>query len=66
MSKGAYALKYPRVRQDVLRHEIVPYCADKCAKERAIYGWTGEQYRKCLEQCIESRVKEWAKATYGE
>lgn len=61
----SYALKYPRVKQDVLRHEIVPKCADECAKKRAIYGWSGDQYRDCLRKCIEEKVKEWAKEAYG-
>lgn len=63
---GEYSLKYPRVSQDVLRHRIIPECADECAKKRAVYGWSGDQYRKCLRDCIKEKVKEWAKSEYGE
>jgi len=65
LPEGEYALKYPRVSQETLRHEIIPDCADECAKKRAIEGWTGQQYRNCLKECIKRRVREWAKEQYG-
>ena len=63
---GEYALKFPRVDVEYLRHTIIPECARECAKKRAIYGWSGKQYRDCLRDCIRRKVMEWAKEHYGE
>jgi len=65
MSEREYAFKYPRVDVDYLRRTIIPECANECAKKRAIYGWTGDQYRNCLKDCIKQKVKEWAQRQYG-
>jgi len=65
MPANEYAFKYPRVNVDYLRHTIIPNCANECAKKRAIYGWTGDQYRDCLKDCIKNKVKEWAARQYG-
>jgi len=64
MAEHPYAFKYPRVDVTTLRKTIIPECANECAKKRAIHGWTGDQYRACLKECIKKKVMEWAQEHY--
>ena len=49
---GPYSRKYVMVTQDELRHEIIPRAADYCARKRAMFALTAEQYRACLKDAI--------------
>jgi len=55
---GPYSRKYVKATQDEMRHKIIPECADECAKLRAERGWTPDQYRRCLRECIQRKIKE--------
>jgi len=55
-----YALKYVKATQEQMRREIIPACADECAKKRAELAWTGQQYRACLKECIKRKIRELA------
>lgn len=57
-SGGPYSRKYVKATQDEMRHTIVPECSDECAEKRARLGWTPEQYRRCLSECIKRKIKE--------
>jgi len=55
-----YARKYVKATQEEMRHEIIPQCADECARLRAERGWTPEQYRRCIRECIKRKIAEGA------
>jgi len=55
-----YARKYVKATQDQMRHEIIPQCADECARKRAELAWEPQQYRQCLKECIRRKIRELA------
>ncbi|MBA7590903.1 hypothetical protein ES708_33046 [subsurface metagenome] len=57
---GQYALKYPKVDPEVLKHEIIPEAADECARQRAEKLWTAKEYRQCLSRTIKQKIRERA------
>jgi len=57
-SGGPYSKKYVKVPVDTLRHEILPSCADECARKRAIYGWDRRQYLRCMSECMKRKIRE--------
>jgi len=53
-----YAKKYVMAAADRIRREIIPACADECAKKRAEMAWSPQQYRACLRECIKRKLRE--------
>ena len=58
---GQYALKYPKVNPEVMKHQIIPEAADYCARQRAEKLWTPKEYRQCLSR----KIKELIRAQHG-
>jgi hypothetical protein len=52
-----YARKYVKATQDEMRHEVVPKAADFCARKRALLGWGGTEYRRCLKEAIKRLIR---------
>jgi len=57
-----YAKKYVMAPADVIRRQIIPSCADECARKRAEMAWSPQQYRNCLRQCIKQKLRELSSA----
>ncbi|MBA7590861.1 hypothetical protein ES708_33002 [subsurface metagenome] len=55
---GRYALKYPKVDPEVMKHEVIPEAANYCARQRADKLWTAKEYRQCLSREIKRLIRE--------